>query len=173
MILTPIHKVATHHIITASKAVCGHFLDLNGIQRWRVLLSVLTITLLCAPSIWADPYEVLVVDIAGANNVVRVEEYKKDATKFNALNQRGYTAARPYFNVLQMADGEVYFVFGFRNEVQGIHRRNYSGTIENLRRIRQQGAPKYPHMHWRPVEEIRRLWPGRKNKESYNFMDVP
>ena len=80
MILTPIHKVATHHIITASKAVCGHFLDLNGIQRWRVLLSVLTITLLCAPSIWADPYEVLVVDIAGAIMLSESKNIKKMPT---------------------------------------------------------------------------------------------
>jgi len=56
-----------------------------------------------------------------------------------------------------MANGQVYFVFGFRGEVQGIHRRNYPGTIKNLRSMKHQGVSKYPDMHWLPVEGIRRL----------------
>jgi hypothetical protein len=110
-----------------------------------------------APPVQADPYEVLVVDIARANDVAKMDEFKKSASKFNALNRQGYAAARPYFNVLHMADGQVYFLFGFRDEVQGIHRHNYPGAYANLRRTKYRGAPKYPHMHWKSVEEIRRL----------------
>ena len=42
-------------------------------------------------------------------------------------------------------------------EVQGIHRHNYPGTVNNLRGLKTNGASKYPDMHWLPVEEIRRL----------------
>lgn len=104
----------------------------------------------------AEPYEVLVVDIAGENDVVRIEQFKKDADTFNSLHRRGYPAARPFFNLLYMANGQVYFVFGFRGEVQGVHRRNYPGTVENLRRLKHKGAQKYPDMNWLPVEDIRR-----------------
>ena len=97
------------------------------------------------------------VDIADGEEVARIEKFEKDAAKFNSLNKRGYSAARPYFNLLHMADGRVYFVFGYRDQVQGIHRRNYSGTVENLRRLKHNGAPKYPHMLWLPVEDIRHL----------------
>lgn len=126
-------------------------------QRIQIPTIVLMFIVLVAPIVRAEPYEVLVVDVAGANDVVRIEEYKKDAEKFNSLHRRGYAAARPYFNVLHMPNGQVYFVFGFRGEVQGVHRRNYPGTIENLRRLKHKGAQKYPSMHWLPVEEIRRL----------------
>ena len=70
---------------------------------------------------------------------------------------KGYFAAKPYFNVLQMANGQVYFVFGFNGDVQGIHRENYSGTVKNLRRLKNGETKKYPDRHWVPVEEIRRL----------------
>ena len=109
------------------------------------------------PIIQAESYEVLVVDIAGANDIARIEEFKKDAEKFNSLHARGYSAARPYFNLLHMANGQVYFVFGFRGEVQGIHRLNYPGTVKYLRQMKHKGARKYPRLHWLPVEEIRRL----------------
>ena len=118
---------------------------------------VLMFLLLIVTMVQADPYEVLVVDIAGADDVARIEEFEKDAAKFNSLQRRGYSSARPYFNVLKMADGQVYFVFGFKGDVQGVHRQNYPGTIENLCRMKHKGTPKYPFMHWLPVAEIRRL----------------
>ena len=127
---------------------------LRGIQ---ISLIILTFILPVTPTVRAEPYEVLVVDVAGANDVVRIEEYKKDAEKFNSLHRRGYSAVMPYFNVLRMANGQVYFVFGFRGEVQGIYRRNYPRTKKNLRRLKHKGAQKYPNMHWLPVEEIRKL----------------
>ena len=126
-------------------------------RRVQFLSIILMFILLVATIVRADPYEVLVVDIAEANDVAKIEEFEKDAEKFNSLKRRGYTAARPYFNVLHMVNEQVYFVFGFRGEVQGIHRRNYPGTIENLRSMKYKGAQKYPHMHWLPVQEIRRL----------------
>ncbi len=129
---------------------------------WR--MPMLSIVLLClfstASWVRADPYEVLVIAVADPNDKIRIAEFEKDAANFNALNRRGYSSARPYFNLLHMADGQVYFVFGFRDQVQGIHRRNYPKTIENLRRLKHDGMPKYPHMHWLPVEDIRRLLVG-------------
>ena len=102
-------------------------------------------------------YEVLVVDIVEAGNHAKVAEYVEAAKRFNALHRKGYPAAKPYFNVLQMSNGQVYFVFGFRGEVQGIQRQNYPKTVKNLIRIKHEGIRKYPDMHWLPVEEIRRL----------------
>lgn len=119
---------------------------------------VLMLFVLVAPIAQAAPYEVLVVDIAGADDLAKIGEYKKDAEKFNSLHSRGYHAARPYFSVLNMANGQVYFVFGWRGEVQGVHRHNYPGTIENLRRLKHQGTQKYPNTHWLPVGKIRRLF---------------
>ncbi len=118
---------------------------------------VLIFILFFAPVVQADSYEVLVVDIAGAGDSSKIEEFEKDAGQLNALHRKGYPAAKPYFNVLRMADGQVYFLFGFRGDVQGVHRRNYPGTVNNLRRLKNNGVPKYPHMHWLPVEEIRGL----------------
>ncbi len=97
------------------------------------------------------------VGIADAGNHTKIEEFKKDAAQFNALHRKGYFAAKPYFNVLRMANGQVYFVFGFKDQVQGIHRANYPVTVKNLRRLKNAGALKYPDMHWLPVGEIRRL----------------
>jgi len=97
-----------------------------------------------------------VVDIAKTGNREKIEEFEKAAAKFNALQRQGYFAAKPYFNVLQMANGQVYFVFGFNGDVQGIYRQNYPKTEKNLRRLKTGGALKYPNMHWVPVEEIRR-----------------
>lgn len=105
----------------------------------------------------ADPYEVLVLDIATAGNNSKIEQFEKDAGYLNGLHQKGYPSARPYFNLLDMTSGKVYFVFGFRGEVQGIHRRNYPATVKNLRRLKIDGKPKYPEMHWLPVADIRRL----------------
>ena len=113
--------------------------------------------LLFTAMVQADTYEVLVVDIAGAGDRSKIAEFKKDARQFNGLHQKGYTAARPYFNLLTMNNGKVYFVFGFRGAVQGIHRQNYPGTEKNLRRLKNDGKLKYPDMHWLPVGEIRRL----------------
>ena len=97
------------------------------------------------------------VDSVQANNREKIEEFSKAAAKFNALKYRGYVAAKPYFNVLRMINGRVYFVFGFKDQVQGIHRKNYPGTVKNLRRLKNYGVQKYPGMHWVPIEEIRRL----------------
>jgi calcineurin-like phosphoesterase family protein len=100
---------------------------------------------------------VLVVDSTDANDAVRIAEFEKDTAKFNSLRRRGYSAAKPYFNLLHMTNGQVYFVFGFRGEVQGVHRRNYPATVKNLRRLKHNGKQKYSDMHWVPVAEIRRL----------------
>ena len=105
----------------------------------------------------ADTFEVLVVGTAAEEDTLKIKEFEKDAEKLNGLHRRGYAAARPYFNVLRMSNGKVYLVFGFRGEVQGIHRRNYPATVKNLRRLEIDGKPKYPDMHWLPVAEIRRL----------------
>ena len=118
-----------------------------------VLMFIVTV----APIVQADTYEVLVVDIAGANDDARIEEFEKDAEHFNSLQRRGYSDAKPYFNVLKMPTGQTYLVFGYRGEVQGIHRRNYPGTVKNLHRMQHEGVQKYPHMHWLPVAEIRKL----------------
>ena len=116
--------------------------------------------LIFTPVLYASPYEVLVVDIAEKGNRQKTEEFKKASTKFNALRHKGYFTAKPYFNVLQMSNGKVYFVFGFKDDVQGIHRENYPNTVKNLRHLKNDGAQKYPNMHWLPVEEIRRLLAG-------------
>ena len=130
---------------------------LNPVRCRQIALVALIFTLAFAPIAKADPYEVLVVGIAAGDEIARIEEFEKDAAKFNSLNKSGYSAARPFFNLLRIADGRVYFVFGYRDQVQGIHRRNYPGTVENLRRLKHNGAPKYPQMHWLPVEDIRQL----------------
>ena len=123
----------------------------------KVLFTISLCIFIFATVLFATPYEVLVVDIAETGNREKIEGFKEDAVKFNALQQKGYSAAKPYFNVLQMANGRVYFVFGFKGDVQGIHRENYSGTVKNLRRLKNEGTKKYSDMHWVPVEEIRRL----------------
>ena len=105
----------------------------------------------------AEPYEVLVVDIAAADNNLKIEQFEKDAGQFNGLHRKGYSGARPYFNLLEMSNGKVFFVFGYRGPVQGIHRRNYPETVKNLRRLQIDGKPRYPEMHWLPVAEIRKL----------------
>jgi hypothetical protein len=117
---------------------------------------VLIVILCVAPIVRAEPYEVLVLDVAGAHETGRIEEFEKDTANFNSLYRRGYSAAKPYFNLLHMTDGRVYFVFGFRDKVQGIHRRDYPATIKNLRRLQHERVQKYPDMHWVPVEEIRK-----------------
>ena len=104
----------------------------------------------------ADPYEVLVVDIAAAEDKSKITAFEKDARYFNGLHSRGYEGARPYFSLLEMSSGQVYLVFGFRGEVQGIHRRNYPATEKNLRRLKINGKLKYPDMHWLSIEEIRK-----------------
>jgi hypothetical protein len=123
----------------------------------KIPLMIILFIMVCIAVIHASPYEVLVVGIADANNQTKIEEFRKDAARFNALQHKGYLAAKPYFNVLRMADGRVYFVFGFKGPVQGIHRQNYPGTMRNLRRLKNAGVRKYPNMHWLPVDEIRRL----------------
>ena len=115
----------------------------------------MTVTVSAVPA--AGTYEVLVVDIAAAGDSSKITEFEKDAKQFNDLHKRGYTNAKPYFNLLRMANGQVYFVFGFRGEVQGLHPHNYPRTVQNLRSLRKNGDPKYPDMHWLPVEEIRKM----------------
>lgn len=133
-----------------------------SLRRVRIPSIVLLFIVWATAIVRAEPYEVLVLDIAAADEAVRIEEFEKDAANFNSLHRRGYSAARPYFNLLHMADGRVFFVFGFRDKVQGIHRRDYPGTVKNLYRIRHKGVQKYPHIHWLPVEEIRRLLSAAK-----------
>jgi hypothetical protein len=120
--------------------------------------SIVSLCILIFTSVlYADPYEVLVVDTAKTGNREKIKEFEKAAAKFNALQQKGYSAAKPYFNVLQMANGRTYFVFGFKDQVQGVHPENYPGTFRNLRRLKNEGAQMYPNMRWVSVEKIRRL----------------
>ena len=122
------------------------------------ILSTVSLCILFFTSVlYATQYEILVVDIAEISNLEKIEKFKKAAAKFNALPHKGYFAAKPYFNVLRMANGQVYFVFGFKGEVQGIHRKNYPRTVKNLGRLKNDTTQKYPNMHWVPIEEIRRL----------------
>jgi hypothetical protein len=123
------------------------------------ILGLLTVMLLLTSSAAAWAYEVLVIDIAGETDTVKIEHFRADAERLNGLHLKGYPAVKPYFNVLTMANRQVYFVFGFRDRVQGIHRNNYDKTVRNLRRIRQDGERKYPNPNWVSVEEIRRLLP--------------
>ena len=124
-------------------------------------MKILTIISFCilifAPALSATPYEVLVVDIAKTGNREKIVEFEKATAEFNALRYKGYLTAKPYFNVLHMTNDRVYFVFGFKDQVQGIHRENYRRTIKNLHRLKIDGAQRYPDMHWVPAEEIRRL----------------
>ncbi len=117
----------------------------------------LMLVLLITAMAQADTYEVLVMAIAEAGDSSKIDEFEKDAGQLNGLQRRGYTAAKPYFNLLRLANGQVYLVFGFRGEVQGIHRHNYTRTVKNLERLNSGGRPKYPGMHWLTVAEIRRL----------------
>ena len=121
------------------------------------LIVALLMSLFCSPRVYGSPYEVLVVDIAKIDDYQKIEGFEEDARQFNALHRMGYLAAKPYFSVLHMANGKVYFVFGFRGEVQGIHRENYPLTVKNLRSLKNGGVQKYPDLHWIPVEKIREL----------------
>lgn len=123
----------------------------------KVSTIVLMLIALFTAMVQADSYEVLVVDIAADGDSLRIAEFEKDARQFNGLHRRGYAAAKPYFNLLRMTNGTVYFVFGFRGEVQGVHRHNYPQTVKNLRHLKYNGKQKYPDMHWLPVEELRRI----------------
>ena len=123
----------------------------------KVSTIALILIVLFTAMVQADAYEVLVVDIASAGDSLKIEEFEKDARQLNGLHRRGYAAAKPYFNLLHMTDGKVYFVFGFKGEVQGVHRHNYPETFKNLRHLKYNGKPKYPDMHWLPVAEIRKI----------------
>lgn len=123
----------------------------------KELSSTLVLMLFITAAVGAGTYEVLVVDIAAEGDSLKIAEFENDARQFNALHKQGYTSAKPYFNLLHMANGQVYFVFGFRGQVQGIHRHNYPQTVQNLRSLRKDGDPKYPDVHWMPVEEIRKM----------------
>ena len=127
------------------------------IRRMKIPPIISLCILFLTPVLYAAPYEVLVVDIARTGNLEKIEEFEKVTAKLNALQHKGYFAAKPYFNVLRMANGQTFLVFGFNGEVQGIHRKNYPGTVKNLRCLKTAGAKKYPNMHWVPVEKIRRL----------------
>ena len=123
----------------------------------KIFSIVILFVFIWTPRVLAATYEVLVVDIAEEGNNSKIEEFEKDAKQLNALHRKGYLSAKPYFNVLRMANGQAYFVFGFKGDVQGIHRENYPKTEKNLRSIENEGGSKYPRIHWLPVEEIRRL----------------
>jgi hypothetical protein len=67
--------------------------------------SIISLCILFFTSVlFATPYEVLVVDIAKAGNLEKIEEFEKAAAKFNGLQHKGYFAAKPYFNVLRIKD---------------------------------------------------------------------
>jgi hypothetical protein len=157
MISKNFHSAGMHHNVNAFKTLTDQKRRSIRRRRVRIPLMVLIFILWAAPIVGAEPYEVLVLDVAGAHETGRIEEFEKDAANFNSLHRRGYSAAKPYFKLLHMTDGRVYFVFGFRDQVQGIHRRDYPGTVQNLRRLQHEGVQKYPHMHWVPVEEIWKL----------------
>ena len=127
------------------------------VRRMKIASLVGFCFLIFPPVLYAAQYEVLVVDIANKGNREKTEEFEKAVAKFNTLQHKGYLTAKPYFSVLRMSNGLVYFVFGFNGDVQGIHRENYPGTIKNLRHLKNDGVRKYPNMHWLPVDEIRRL----------------
>jgi hypothetical protein len=129
------------------------------------MLGILTVVLLFTSSIHAFPYEVLVIDIAGGSDTEKIREFEKDARHFNELHLKGYPAAKPFFDVVQMANRQVYFVFGFRGQIQGINRYNYPGTQKNLRRMRRNGDRKYPNLKWVSVEAIRQLLPNPEKPE--------
>ena len=121
------------------------------------MLGILSGVLLSTSSIQALPYEVLVIGISAESDEAKIQEFQKDAARLNALHLSGYPAAKAYYNVLAMTSGQVFFVFGFRGRVQGIHGKNYPNTVKNLRRMQHNGEPKYPSLKWVPVDEIRRL----------------
>ena len=154
------YRVGMHSKVYAYETLMDQNRQSNRLRRILRLSLALIVIVWVAPIVRAEPYEVLVVGIAEPHDVGKIEKFEKDAALFDSLHRRGYSAAKPYFDLLHMADGQVYFVFGFRDKVQGIHRRDYPGTVKNLRRLTHDGVQKYPHMHWLPVEEIRRLLPG-------------
>ena len=127
------------------------------VRRMKIASFVSFCFLIFAPVLYATQYEVLVVDITNKGNREKTEEFEKAVAKFNALQHKGYLNAKPYFSVLQMSNGQIYFVFGFKGDVQGIHRENYPNTVKNLRKLENNGVRKYPNMHWLPVDEIRKL----------------
>ena len=127
------------------------------VRRLKIASLVSFCFLISPPVLYATQYEVLVVDIADKDNREKTEEFEKAVAKFNALHHKGYITAKPYFNVLHMSNDQIYFVFGFNGDVQGIHRDNYRRTVKNLRRLKNDSVQKYPNMHWLPVNEIRRL----------------
>lgn len=127
------------------------------VRRMKIASLVSFCFLIFPPVLYATQYEVLVVDIADLGNRGKTKEFEKAVAKFNALQHKGYLTAKPYFSVLRMSNGLVYFVFGFNGDVQGIHRENYPGTVKNLRKLENDGVRKYPSMHWLPVDEIRKL----------------
>ena len=53
----------------------------------KILSIVLMFILFFAPVVQADSYEVLVVDIAGAGDSSKIEEFEKDAGQLNALHR--------------------------------------------------------------------------------------
>ena len=150
-------SIGMHRNVDAGSTLSVHDRTPLCLRCVRILSIVLIFIAWAAPIVRAELYEVLVVGIAAADDGARIEEFEKDAANFNSLHRRGYSAAMPYFNLLHMADGRVFFVFGFRGKVRGIHRRNYPDTVKNLNSLRYKGVQKYPHIHWLPVEEIRRL----------------
>lgn len=123
---------------------------------------IFTVILLFTSLVYAFDYEVLIVGIAGVSDKTKVREFVKDAQQLNGLHHKGYVTAKPYFSVLKMVNEQVYLVFGFRGEVQGINRNHYHKTVKQLGRILKNGASKYPNPYWVPVEEIRRLLPKEK-----------
>jgi hypothetical protein len=127
----------------------------------KISAIALIFMVLFSPMVQADDYEVLVVDIAAAGDTLKIAEFENDARQFNDLHRRGYPRAKPYFNLLRMANGQIYFVFGFRDEVQGVHRHHYPGTVENLQGLTKNGKPKYPDMHWLSAAEIRKMLAGQ------------
>ena len=132
-------------------------LNVYFLCRMKMKLLILTLMLFSSSLVHAINYEVLVVGIAAASDEAKVKAFVADAERLNGLHRKGYVTAKPYFNVLRMTNEQVYFVFGFRDKVQGIVRSKYNNTVKNLRKIRKNSALQYPTPYWVPVEEIRRL----------------
>ena len=86
-------KAAMHRNVIPLKTESDQDRRSIRFRHMQIPSILLMFILLVAPFVQANPYEVLVVDIAGADDVERIEEFKKDAEKFNSLHNKGFTVA--------------------------------------------------------------------------------
>ena len=115
-----------------------------------------------APGI-AHHYYVLVIDRVDQSDTAAIEQFQRSTDRLNGLHLEGFPAVRPYFNVLKLSDGRAYFVFGYRDKVQGLIREDFPNVQQNLRNYNFGGKLGYPDPQWVPVESIRRLLIGDKH----------